>query len=70
MSVFPPDRVSDPEAHAAEWREKWGVPFARAGTARDYAQCIFGIVTNGYQTGSHVVIDGGWLLEQGESLSM
>ncbi|BEI84925.1 hypothetical protein CcaverHIS002_0503260 [Cutaneotrichosporon cavernicola] len=64
MSVFPADRIDHPEAHVKEWREKWGVPFGRAGNARDYAQCIFGIITNAYQTGSHVVMDGGWLLEQ------
>lgn len=66
MSVFPPDTLDNHEAHAKEWREKWGVPFGRAGNARDYAQCIIGMVTNAYQTGSHVVMDGGWLLEQGE----
>ncbi|CAK9781630.1 NAD(P)-binding protein [Cutaneotrichosporon oleaginosum] len=64
MSVFPPDTIDNHAAHAKEWREKWGVPFGRAGNARDYAQCIFGVVTNAYQTGAHVVIDGGWLLEQ------
>lgn len=66
MSVFPSDSLENPAAHAAQWREKWGVPFGRAGNARDYAQCVFGIISNAYQTASHVVIDGGWLLQQGE----
>lgn len=66
MSVFPSESLENPAAHAKQWREQWGVPFGRAGNARDYAQCVLGIVSNAYQTGSHVVIDGGWMLEQGE----
>jgi NAD(P)-dependent dehydrogenase (short-subunit alcohol dehydrogenase family) len=40
----------------------WGIPFGRAGQPRDYAQAILNFATNGYVTGSTLVIDGGWLL--------
>ncbi|WVQ85687.1 hypothetical protein IAT38_007853 [Cryptococcus sp. DSM 104549] len=45
-----------------EFRKQWGTPFGRPGNAVDYAQCIFGLVTNQYITGTELVIDGGWLL--------
>ncbi|CAK4034042.1 related to 3-oxoacyl-[acyl-carrier- ] reductase 1 [Lecanosticta acicola] len=44
------------------FRTKWGVPFGRAGHSRDYAQAVLNFATNGYCTGSTLVIDGGWLL--------
>ncbi|KAK4505896.1 hypothetical protein PRZ48_003861 [Zasmidium cellare] len=44
------------------FRENWGVPFGRAGTPKDYAQALLNFATNGYVTGSTLVIDGGWLL--------
>ncbi|RSH82849.1 hypothetical protein EHS25_005839 [Saitozyma podzolica] len=59
----PPDANTGSEAHTAEFRNKWGIPFGRPGSAVDYAQCIFSLVTNQYVTGAEVVIDGGWLLE-------
>jgi NAD(P)-dependent dehydrogenase (short-subunit alcohol dehydrogenase family) len=40
----------------------WGIPFGRAGEPRDYAQAVLNFATNGYVTGSTLVIDGGWLL--------
>ncbi|SMR59316.1 unnamed protein product [Zymoseptoria tritici ST99CH_1E4] len=40
----------------------WGIPFGRAGRPRDYAQAVLNFATNGYITGSTLVIDGGWLL--------
>lgn len=83
MTVIPPDANTGSEAHTAEFRNKWGIPFGRPGSAVDYAQCIFSLVTvsrlvtrpetarrlvqNQYVTGAEVVIDGGWLLESGES---
>lgn len=55
----------DPSNDFALFRgEKWSIPFGRPGNAVDYAQCVISVVTNQYQTASHVVIDGGWLLEQ------
>ncbi|WWC66349.1 uncharacterized protein I206_100250 [Kwoniella pini CBS 10737] len=47
-------------------RKKWGIPFGRAGNAVDYAQAIFSLIANQYVTGAELVIDGGWLLVQGE----
>lgn len=64
MSVFPAESVEDPSSHSDLWREKMAIPFARPGNAIDYAQTVFGVVVNKYQTGSHIVVDGGWLLEQ------
>ena len=46
---------NDSEASAKLFREKYGVPFARVGTALDYAQCIIPLVTvsedSGHVTG-------------------
>ncbi|KAF2763701.1 NAD(P)-binding protein [Teratosphaeria nubilosa] len=44
------------------FRTKWGIPFGRAGTPKDYAQAVLGLACNGYATGSTLVIDGGWLI--------
>ncbi|KAK5713749.1 hypothetical protein LTR17_017516 [Elasticomyces elasticus] len=44
------------------FREKWGIPFGRAGHPRDYAQAVMNFAVNGYVTGSTLVIDGAWLL--------
>ncbi|KXT06662.1 hypothetical protein AC578_8597 [Pseudocercospora eumusae] len=43
-------------------QDGWGIPFGRAGHARDYAQAVLNFACNGYVTGSTLVIDGGWLL--------
>ena len=48
------------------YKRQYGIPFGRPGTARDYAQCILALACNQYQTGSEIVIDGGWLRTQGE----
>jgi NAD(P)-dependent dehydrogenase (short-subunit alcohol dehydrogenase family) len=45
MTVIPPDANTGSEAHTAEFRNKWGIPFGRPGSAVDYAQCIFSLVT-------------------------
>lgn len=44
------------------FRERWGIPFGRAGHPADYAQAVLNFAKNGYVTGSTLVIDGGWLL--------
>ncbi|KAK3074549.1 hypothetical protein LTR53_002903 [Teratosphaeriaceae sp. CCFEE 6253] len=44
------------------FRQKWGIPFGRAGHPRDYAQAVLNFAVNGYVTGSTLVIDGAWLL--------
>lgn len=64
MSVFPADALEDPASHHDLWRNQMGIPFARPGNAVDYVQTVFGVIVNQYQTGSHIVVDGGWLLEQ------
>lgn len=64
MSVFPPESLTDPSSHRELWHGKMGIPFARPGNAVDYAQTVFGVIANKYQTGSHIVVDGGWMLQQ------
>ncbi|EMC96861.1 hypothetical protein BAUCODRAFT_139608 [Baudoinia panamericana UAMH 10762] len=44
------------------FRTKWGIPFGKAGSSRDYAQAVLNFAVNSYITGSTLVIDGGWLL--------
>lgn len=44
------------------FRTKWGIPFARGGKAKDYAQAVLNMAVNQYCTGSTLIIDGGWLL--------
>ncbi|KIJ44555.1 hypothetical protein M422DRAFT_252171 [Sphaerobolus stellatus SS14] len=51
---------SDPEAARAQR----GVPAGRIGSPTDYAQAILSLAVNAYMTGSVLLIDGGWLLEQ------
>lgn len=67
MTTILPDSNASAAENAAVFRGsgpgQWGIPLARPGNAVDYAGCVLGVVTNQYQTGSHVVIDGGWLLE-------
>lgn len=44
------------------FRTKWGIPFGKAGSPRDYAQAVLNFAVNQYVTGSTLVIDGAWLL--------
>ncbi|KAF2722971.1 NAD(P)-binding protein [Polychaeton citri CBS 116435] len=44
------------------FRNKWGIPFGRAGRPEDYAQAVINFAVNGYVTGATLTIDGGWLL--------
>jgi len=44
--------------------KEWGVPVGRQGNYRDYAQAVLCLASNEYMSGSTVLIDGGWLLEQ------
>lgn len=76
MSVADFDKKQGDEAH---FRDEYGIPFQRVGSAVDYAQCIIGLVVvslhlirnsdsqNQYITGTNVIIDGAWLAGQGES---
>jgi len=52
------------EQQAKHARTRYGIPMARVGNAEDYAQTIFAVVTNKYMTGTELVPDGGWMLEQ------
>ncbi|KAK8849386.1 hypothetical protein IAR55_004718 [Kwoniella newhampshirensis] len=63
MTVINPEDNTGSESQFSEFRNKWGIPFGRPGNAVDYAQCIFGLISNQYVTGTELVIDGGWLLE-------
>lgn len=40
----------------------WGIPFGRAGEARDYAQSLLNFAVNRYTTGATLLIDGGYML--------
>ena len=79
-------------------RETLAIPLGRAGSAQEYAQVIFSIITvssarlllafqsgnfhspipgsgrrswqNGYMTGSNILIDGGWMRDEGELAPM
>jgi NAD(P)-dependent dehydrogenase (short-subunit alcohol dehydrogenase family) len=44
------------------FRKRWGTPFGRAGTAKDYAQALLSFAVNGFVTGSTLIIDGGFLI--------
>lgn len=62
MSVHHFDQVGKEAEH--HWRVDYGIPFARAGNAVDYAQTVMGIVTNEWMTGNFTVIDGGWMSKE------
>lgn len=77
MSPVHPDQASD------QFRNEFGIPLARPGTAMESAQSVISVMVvsrqyghdaycelnlsaiyqNKYQTGSEVIVDGGWLLE-------
>ena len=61
-----PSEMTPIEAEKGSEKEhfmtKWGIPFGRAGRARDYAQAVLNFAVNQYVTGSTLVIDGAWLL--------
>ncbi|KAL1408334.1 hypothetical protein Q8F55_005142 [Vanrija albida] len=61
MSVADFGDKSGDEKH---WKDEYGIPFGRVGTATDYAQCIISLVVNQYVTGENFVIDGAWLAGQ------
>jgi hypothetical protein len=45
MTIIPPENNTGSAAHHDEYRNQWGIPLARPGSAVDYAQCILGLVT-------------------------
>ena len=63
-----PSEMTPIEKYSTEekkyFREKWGIPFGRAGATQDYAQAILSFAVNQYCSGSTLVIDGGYLLKQ------
>lgn len=63
MTVIHPDENTGSDEQEKDYRDNWGIPFGRPGSAVDYAQCILGLATNKYTTGAEIVIDGGWLLK-------
>jgi NAD(P)-dependent dehydrogenase (short-subunit alcohol dehydrogenase family) len=60
--MTPIDKFSSEEKKF--FRERWGIPFGRAGATPDYAQAVLSLAVNQYVTGSTLVIDGGYLLKQ------
>jgi NAD(P)-dependent dehydrogenase (short-subunit alcohol dehydrogenase family) len=46
MTVIDPENNQDGnDEHFKTFRGHWGIPFGRPGCSRDYAQCIFGLIT-------------------------
>lgn len=62
MTKFTTD--SDDADEREYFRKDMGTPLARAGEAVDHAQAVLAAVCNRFMTGCHLVVDGGWLLEQ------
>lgn len=60
---FPSGMTPIGQASKDELRGEWGIPLGRAGTAKDYAQVVFSLISNAYMTGAELLVDGGWLLE-------
>ncbi|KAL1408336.1 hypothetical protein Q8F55_005144 [Vanrija albida] len=64
MTVIPNESNTGSEAHTAEFKNQWGIPFGRPGNAREYAGAILSLATNSYVTGAEHLIDGGWMIDQ------
>lgn len=64
MTVIPNESNTGSAADSAVFKNKWGIPFARPGNAREYAGAILSLATNSYVTGAEHLIDGGWMIDQ------
>ncbi|WOO77708.1 Rhamnolipids biosynthesis 3-oxoacyl-[acyl-carrier-protein] reductase [Vanrija pseudolonga] len=64
MTVIPNESNTGSVADSAVFKNKWGIPFARPGNAREYAGAILSLATNSYVTGAEHLIDGGWMIDQ------
>ena len=47
MTVIPAENNTGSDAHFKHFRNDWAIPFGRPGAAKDYAQCILGLVSVG-----------------------
>jgi hypothetical protein len=46
MTVIDPvDNQAGNQSHFNTFRNQWGIPLGRPGASRDYAQCIFGLIS-------------------------
>jgi len=45
MTVIPQENNTGSKDHFEEYKGNWGIPFGRPGSALDYAQTIFGVVS-------------------------
>jgi len=45
MTVINAEDNTGSAPHFSEFRNHWGIPFGRPGAAKDYAQCIFSLIT-------------------------
>lgn len=50
MTVIPAENNTGSDAHFKHFRNDWAIPFGRPGAAKDYAQCILGLVSVGPHT--------------------
>ncbi|TXT13284.1 hypothetical protein VHUM_00651 [Vanrija humicola] len=64
MTVIPNESNTGSAEHSDVFKNKWGIPFARPGNAREYAGAILSLATNSYVTGAEHLIDGGWMIDQ------
>jgi hypothetical protein len=55
MTVIPAENNTGSDAHFKHFRNDWAIPFGRPGAAKDYAQCILGLVSVGPHTQSMVL---------------
>jgi len=45
MTVIPNEDNKGSSEHVEKFKNDWGIPFGRPGSAVDYAQCILGLIT-------------------------
>ncbi|TIA93925.1 hypothetical protein E3P96_04153 [Wallemia ichthyophaga] len=57
-----PSQAIETQGEKSLFREKWQIPFGRAGVAADLAKIVLNLATNEYQTNSTEILDGAYTL--------